>query len=94
MINDSQVYMGCEEIKLEQPLFYNNTFGLRFEIGPADNGVWTDFDKGILNKEYFNIAFARAVSIFESVFFPNDDISIVYQTFSYRRNKIYWGILS
>ena len=91
MINDSQEYMGCEEIKLEKPLFYNNTFGLRFEIGPADNGVWTNFDKGILNSYYFNTAFARAVSIFESVFLPNDDISIAYQTFSYRRNKIRKG---
>ncbi len=80
--------MGCEEIKLEQPLFYNNTFGLRFEIGPCELDVWANFDKGILNKEYFNVAFARAVSIFESVFSQNDDISIAYQIFSHGRNKI------
>ena len=80
--------MGCEEIKLEQPLFYNNTFGLRFEIGPVELDIWIDFDKGISNKEYFDVAFARAVSIFESVFSPNDDISIAYQIFSYGRNKI------
>ena len=81
----------CEEIKLEQPLFYNNTFGLRFEIGPAEVDIWTDFDKGILNKEYFNVAFARAVSIFESAFSPNDDISIAYQILSHGRNKIRKG---
>ncbi|MEM7555380.1 MAG: DUF3885 domain-containing protein [Cyanobacteria bacterium P01_A01_bin.84] len=80
--------MGCEEIKLEQPLFYNNTFGLRFEIGPSELDIWTDFDKEILNEEYFNIAFERAVSIFESVFLPNDNISITYQIFSHGRNKI------
>ena len=83
--------MGLEEIKLEQPLFYNNTFGLRFEIGPSSLDIWTDFDKGMLNKEYFDIAFERAVSLFDSVFSPNDDISIAYQTFSYRRNKIKKG---
>ncbi|MEM7712494.1 MAG: DUF3885 domain-containing protein [Cyanobacteria bacterium P01_A01_bin.68] len=91
MINDSQEYIGCEKIKLEQPLFYNNTFGLRFEIGPAELDIWIDFDKGILNKEYFDIALERVISIFESVFAPNDDISIVYQTFSYRRKKIRKG---
>ena len=83
--------MVCEEIKLEQPLFYNNTFGLRFEIGPAEVDIWTDFDKGILNKEYFNVALARAVSIFESAFSPDDDISIAYQIFSHGRNKIRKG---
>ena len=91
MINDSHVYMDCKQIKLEQPLFYNNTFGLRFEIGPAELDIWIDFDKGILNKEYFNIAFARAISIFESVVAPNDDISIAYQIFSDGRNKIRKG---
>ncbi|MEM7727327.1 MAG: DUF3885 domain-containing protein [Cyanobacteria bacterium P01_A01_bin.45] len=80
--------MGCEEIKLEQPLFYKNTFGLRFEIGPSELDIWIDFDKGILNEEYLNIAFERAVSIFESVFSPNDNISIAYQIFSNGRNKI------
>lgn len=80
--------MGLEEIKLEQPLFYNNIFGLRFEIGPSSLDIWTDFDKGMLNTEYFDVAFERAVSIFDSVFSPNDDISIAYQIFSHGRNKI------
>ena len=57
MINDSQKYMGCEEIKLEQPLFYNNTFGLRFEIGPAELDIWIDFDKGILLPSRYKINF-------------------------------------
>ncbi|MEM7578417.1 MAG: DUF3885 domain-containing protein [Cyanobacteria bacterium P01_A01_bin.80] len=83
--------MGCEEIKLEKPLFYNNSFGLRFEIGPAELDIWTNFDKGILNEEYFNVALERAFCIFESVFSPFDDISIAYQIFSNGRNKIRKG---
>ena len=83
--------MVCEEIKLEQPLFHNNPFGLRFEIGPAEVDIWTDFDKGILNQEYFNVAFGRAVSIFESIFSSDDDISIAYQIFSDGRKKINKG---
>lgn len=83
--------MGCEEIKLEKPLFYKNSFGLRFEIGPTEIGVWADYDKGKLNQEYFDIALDKAVSIFESVFTSTDDISIAYQIFSDGRRKIKKG---
>lgn len=80
--------MSCEGIKLEQPLFYKNEFGLRFEIGPTTMDVWADFDKGKVNQEYFNIAFDTSISIFEAVFSSTDDISIAYQIFSDGRRKI------
>ena len=83
--------MDCEAIKLERPLFYNNLFGLRFEIGPSEIGVWTDFDQEKLNNEYFNLAFDRAVSIYEAIFTSTDEISLAYQIFSDGRRKIKKG---
>jgi hypothetical protein len=76
------------EIKLERPLFYNNPFGLRFEIGPAAIGVWANREKRQLNEKYFNAALERAQSIFNTAFTPSDDISIVYQIFADGRRKI------
>lgn len=81
--------MTSLEIKLEQPLFYNSPFGLRFEIGPAELGVWLNLDQEILNEDYFNLALQRAVSILESAFLPTDNIAIVLQIFSYKRQKIH-----
>ncbi len=80
--------MDCEVIQLEKPLFYNNAFGLRFEIGPSEEGVWTDYDKGKLNEKYFNAASDRAMSILDATFSLDDDVSIAYQIFSDGRKKI------
>ncbi|GFD97381.1 hypothetical protein KUL156_63180 [Alteromonas sp. KUL156] len=79
--------MDEPEIKLERPLFYKSPFGLRFEIGPSDKEIWNDESKS-LNSEYFNVALERAMSIFQAVFQPNDDIAIAYQIFSDGRRKI------
>lgn len=62
------------EIKLEKPLFYNNPFGLRFEIGPTEIGVWANREKRQLNEKYFNAALERAQRIFDTAFSPLDDI--------------------
>ena len=80
-----------KNITLEQPLFYNNIFLLRFEIGPAEAEIWTDFDNDRLNEEYFDIALTRSESIFDACFSPLDNISISYQIFSYGRQKIKKG---
>ena len=76
------------EIKLEKPLFYNNPFGLRFEIGPTEIGVWANREKRQLNEKYFNAALERAQRIFDTAFSPLDDISIVYQIFSDGRRRV------
>lgn len=80
--------MSHEVIKLEKPLFYNNRFGLRFEIGPPDICVWKDYEKGLLNSRYFDTALERSIDVFEAVFDPTDSISIAYQMYSYRRKKV------
>lgn len=80
--------MSQNEIKLEKPLFYNNPFGLRFEIGPTEIGVWANREKRQLNEKYFNAALERAQRIFDTAFSSSDDISIVYQIFSDGRRKI------
>ncbi|MBE9031089.1 DUF3885 domain-containing protein [filamentous cyanobacterium LEGE 11480] len=83
--------MKFEAIKLEQPLFYNNPYGLRFEIGPEELDIWVDFDRGVLNHQYLKIAVARSIAIFETVFAPNDPIAIAYQTHSDGRSRIRQG---
>lgn len=80
--------MNYKDINIEIPLFYNNEFGLRFEIGPPEIAVWKDCERRILNKMYFDTALERASNIFEQVFATDDEISIVYQVFLNRRNKI------
>ncbi|WP_233353510.1 DUF3885 domain-containing protein [Photobacterium chitinilyticum] len=78
-------------IKLEKPMYYKNDFALRFELGPAELGVWANREEGVLNDNYFKIAQERALSIFHSAFSPSDDISIYYQIFSDGRKKIRKG---
>lgn len=79
------------DIKLEEPLFYNMPYGLRFEIGPEALEIWTDFDKGDLNDQYFNAALERAIAIFETAFISSHTISIVYQIYSDGRRRIRQG---
>ncbi|MDN3652526.1 DUF3885 domain-containing protein [Thalassotalea ponticola] len=80
--------MDITDIKLEKPLFYNNSIGLRFEIGPDDVELWDNVEERDINKEYFDIALQRAISIFNEVFKPDDSISIVFQMFSDGRRKV------
>ena len=76
------------EVKLERPLFYNNTYGLRFEVGPKNLDIWADEGNTALNEEYFNVALIRASEIFNAAFASTDDISISYQIPSDGRKKI------
>ncbi|MDF3196593.1 DUF3885 domain-containing protein [Pseudomonas sp. 1928-m] len=80
--------MSQNEITLEKPLFYNNPFGLRFEIGPTEIGAWVNREKRKFNEKYFDAALERAQRIFDTAFSPLDDISIVYQIFSDGRRKV------
>lgn len=82
------MYKEFKGIKLDIPLFYNNKFGLRFQIGLPDLEIWTNYESGIYNEIYFDTALNRAVNIFEQAFAADDDISIVYQVHLNRRNKI------
>jgi len=77
-----------DEIKLEKPLFYNNTFALRFEIGSPAIGVWANRERRQFNEEYFKTALERAQHIFNTAFTASDEISIAYQLFSDGRRKI------
>ena len=83
--------MNNEVIKLEKPLFYNNAFGLRFEIGLPDIGVWENYEKGKLNNKYFDTALDRSIDIFQAAFTSTDSISIAYQIYSHSRKKIKKG---
>jgi len=80
-----------KSIKLERPMYYNNEFSLRFELGPPEVELWIDRDREIINEEYFRIASQRAFTIFKSAFMPTDEIEICYQIFSDGRKKIRKG---
>jgi len=47
--------MDEPDIKLERPLFYKCSYGLRFEIGPSDIEIWNE-DNETLNHECFSLA--------------------------------------
>jgi len=79
--------MDEPNIKLERPLFYKCSYGLRFEIGPSDVEIWNE-DNETLNNEYFSLALERAMSIFQASFEPSDEIAIAYQIYSDGRKKI------
>jgi len=75
------------QIKLERPLFYNCPYGLRFEIGPANVEIWNEDNKSP-NSEYFDLAFERAMSVFNASFETTDEIELSYQIFSDGRRRI------
>ena len=83
--------MSLSPIKLQKPLFYDNPYGLRFEIGPADLHIWVDFDRGILNRKYFEVALDRSITIWESAFATQHNIAIAYQIRSDGRQRIHRG---
>ena len=79
------------KLKMERPLFYNWSIGLRFEIGPDEIELWKDSERETFNEEYFDVSLARAISIFEAVFGKDDEIEIIYQQYSDGRKKIRKG---
>jgi len=83
--------MELSSFKLEKPLFYSCDIGIRFEIGPESISLWKDSDRKNINSEYFEEALARALSIFNTVFDENDNLSIAYQIHSDGRRKIRKG---
>lgn len=82
------MFTDYKGIKLEQPIFYNNKFGLRFEIGPSDIDIYKGAATRGFNEAYFDTALIRALSIFEEIFNEDDDVSIIYQVNLNRRNRI------
>ncbi len=75
-------------LSLEGALFYCWDIGIRFEIGPAEIGVWKDLNKKVFNNEYFDIALDRSLLIFDFLFSPDDEIVLIYKIFSDGRKKI------
>lgn len=75
-------------IKLEQPIFYNNKFGLRFEIGLPSIDIYKNAATREFNEAYFDTALIRALSIFKEIFGKDDDVSIIYLVNLNRRNRI------
>ncbi|MGE8723284.1 DUF3885 domain-containing protein [Leptospira terpstrae] len=68
-----------EKNRLENQLFYNFEFGLRFNL--QSNRVFE-------SNKYFNECIKRSLLIFEEIFEPNNNILIVFNVFQKKRNKI------
>jgi hypothetical protein len=75
------------QLKLEKPLFYSWSIGIRFEIGPTDTSLWKTKHED-LNHAYFEEALNRSVRIFNSVFSAEDEMIFVYQEFSSGKRRI------
>jgi hypothetical protein len=75
-------------LKLQKPLFYSWSNGLRFEIGPESMPTMRDAEKSILNLEYFKEALDRAVKLFEYTFNKDDKIILVCQRYARNKQKI------
>lgn len=75
--------MKISHIKLQRPLFYNNKFALRFEIGDTNIPISIN---NIYNKKYFSEALKRAISIFEATFSKGDNITFVCQNYAFRKS--------
>ena len=75
-------------LTLAPPLFYKWPTGLRFALAPAQIPLWKDRAKQIIHPHYFAAVLHRAQTIFESIFREKDELSIVYQQFSYGRSRI------
>jgi hypothetical protein len=86
-MTNSSINTDFGAIKLEQPLFYNSEYALRFEIGPDEEDIWND-EQISFNERYFNVALERSLSIFHNTFDANDEVTVVYQVFSDGRRKI------
>ena len=65
-------------LEIRKPLFYNWNIGLRFDLQVGK--INTD--------EYFRIVQMRAVELFESSFFPEDNIFMVFNDYKWKRQKI------
>src|SRR5690606_24436681 len=62
-----------DSILLEPPLFYNSEVGIRYELGLSD----TSID----NSTYFEVVKNRALSLFNAIFRPSQQIYIVVVTY-------------
>jgi len=63
---------------VKQPLFYNWTIGLRFNLQTSSP------DK----EEYFDEVLKRATTLFQKTFDPSDNLLIVFIQFKWKRRKI------
>ena len=84
------IYMkdNFPNLSLRPPLFYNWYYGLRFEIGDPNIGVWKDENKTIVNNLYFGKALQRAKKLFEASFNSDDNVFCIFQKYSRGRQKI------
>jgi hypothetical protein len=64
--------------KINKPLFFNGSFGLRFDLQVGETN--TD--------EYFAEVVKRSASLFEAAFDAGDMIFLVFRDFKWRRRKI------
>ena len=85
---DNYMKDNFPNLSLRPPLFYNWDYGLRFEIGDPNIGIWKDKDRTIVNNLYFDKALQRAKKLFEASFEQEDNVFCIFQKYSRGRQKI------
>ncbi|RED52203.1 DUF3885 domain-containing protein [Aestuariispira insulae] len=74
------------DMSCEGSLFYYWPIGIRFEI--ADPEMPYLLETGTYNSDYFSRALARAEAVFDAAFSADDEITVIYDLFSYGRRRI------
>ncbi len=72
MLLERYIQEKYPNLELRPPLFYNWDIGIRFELG-----VDYDAEYAYENSPYLKGAYKRAITLFESLHSPSDDIYIV-----------------
>lgn len=72
MLLERYMQENFSDLELRPPLFYNWNIGIRFELGVDYDAKYT-----YENSPYLKGVYKRAITLFESLHSPNDDICIV-----------------
>lgn len=73
--------MNFKGLVLKQPLFYNWSLGLRFDLQVGETNT----------EPYFTEVLKRASTLFEAAFLPTDSVLVLLIDYKYKRRKIRFG---
>ncbi|WP_227936030.1 DUF3885 domain-containing protein [Alkalihalobacillus deserti] len=84
MLLNNYMSENFPNLNLRPPLFYNWDIGIRFELG-----VDYDVEYAYENSPYLKGVYKRAITLFESLHSPNDDIYIVLDVNDFADGEIF-----
>ncbi len=75
-MNTEKITEGLSWTTVDQPLFYNSKYGIRFEIGNPKLTITT--------RKYFKSAMIRAASLYEDIFLKEDYLYLIVNSSCYK----------